>query len=118
MWIPGTRYLRHQQQWLRWYQEPFSHFHAVVAVSNEFELDQTMPPDTGLHLIIPLTNYNMLKKLLAVTAYINRFIQTLHNKVKVSKGPLTAVELDKARNQQIQLCQQEVYLKESIYTIL
>ena len=71
-----------------------------------------MPPDTGLHLIIPLTKYSTLKKLLAVTAYVNRFIQTLCNKVQVSKGPLTAIELDKARMQWIHSRQQEVYWRE------
>ena len=112
MWIHGPPWLPHQQQWPKWHQEPISHLHAVAAIANEFVPDQGMPPDTGLHLIIPLTKYSTLKKLLAVTAYVNRFIQTLCNKVQVSKGPLTAIELDKARMQWIHSCQQEVYWRE------
>ena len=112
MWLHGPPWLPYQHQWPQWHLEPVSHLHAVAAIANEFVPDLTMPPDTGLHLIIPLTKYSTLKKLLAVTGYVNRFIEILHNTVQVAKGPLTAVELDKARIQWIHSCQQEVYYRE------
>ena len=90
-------------------------FNLRVWVTNSPQLraiTQQEMTDTGLHHIIPLTKYSMLKKLLAATAYVNRFIQTLCNKVQVSKGPLTVIELDKARMQWIHSCQQEVYWRE------
>ena len=103
---PGYTYLH---QWPTWHQEPISHLHPVAAIANEFVPDQGMPPNTGLHRIIPLTKYSLLRRLLSVTTYINRFIQTLRNKTQASKGPLAAVELDTARVQWIHSCQHKVY---------
>ena len=101
--------LPYVHQWPTWHQEPVSHLHAVAAIANEFVPDQGMPPNTGPHRIIPLTKYSSVRRLLAVTAYVNRFIQTLHNKTQASKGPLTAVELDTERVQWIHSCQCKIY---------
>jgi len=99
IWFYGPPWLPYAHQWPTWLQEPIPHLHAVAAFANEFVPDQEMPPNSGPQRIIPLTKYSSLRRLLAVTTYVKRFIQTLRNKTQTSKGPVTAVELDKARVQ-------------------
>jgi len=75
----------------------------------EFTPDQGIPPDVGLHLIISVGRFSTLIKLLRVTVYVHRFIQALYNPATLPRGPLTALELNKARSEWAYSCQHEVY---------
>jgi len=66
------------------------------------------PPKTGLHNIIPVTKYSTLFKLLAVTAYVLRFVFNCHQQPP-KKGTLSAEELLRAKMAWIADCQQQVY---------
>jgi len=55
------------------------------------------PPSTGFNFIITVINYSTLYKLLAVTAYVIRFVFNGHHNHSSKKGPLSAEELHDAR---------------------
>ena len=111
LWINGPNWLPNQQQWPQWDQSPFSHLHAVAAITDEF-IPTAEPPSTGLHSIITVTRFSKLNKLLATTSYVYRFISNLRNPSEPQRGLLTPQELTQARLNWIYSCQQEVYWKE------
>ena len=110
MWFNGPVWLLNQQLWLKWEQEPISHLHAVVAMTEEFTPNGA-PPDSGLHFI-SVRRFSTLTKLLRVTVIVSRFIQALCNPATPLHGTITSVELSNVRIHWIHSCQHEVYWKE------
>ena len=89
---------------------------AATATAEEFTPTTTSQVTTGLHCIINLSNYSSLDKLIAITAYVYRFISNLKSG-NTQHGPLTAAELYQAKMYWIKDCQQQVYGRE-ISTLL
>ena len=61
---------------------------ATTATTKEVTPTESIQETNGLHCIINLTNYNSLSKLIAVTAYVYRFVTNLksHGKNALAKG--------------------------------
>ena len=90
---------------------------ATTATAEEFTPTTTSQVTTGLNCIINLSSYSSLDKLIAITAYVYRFISNLKSPGNTQHGPLTATELYQAKMYWIKDCQQQVYGKE-ISTLL
>ena len=95
--------------WPTWQPEPQIHLLAAAAIVEEFTPQPTTNPDVGLHKIIQLNNHSSLHKLLAVTAYVYRFVNNLCRSRPKLHGPLTAKELNSAQTRWIQACQELRY---------
>ena len=111
-WIHGPPWLPHQQQWPKWDHSPISHLHAVATIVDDFIPTEQTPPDIGLHIIIEVRRFSTLRRLLAVTTYVYRFLYNSRNPTTPQKGPITAQELHRARMEWIHSCQKEIYWKE------
>ena len=72
------------------------------------------PPESGLHCIINIVDYNSLDKLLGVTAYALRFIYNAQSSSSVSRksGPITPQEYGDAQIKWNHHSQQQVYYEE------
>ena len=68
---------------------------------------------SGVHRIITPDNYSSLERLLAVTAYVQRFIANLKQR-QPSKptGPLNPAELNTVRLKWIKVCQEQAFTSE------
>ncbi|XP_065911201.1 uncharacterized protein [Dysidea avara] len=109
LWWKGPPWLTTPHAWPTWQPEPQIHLHAATAIAEEFTPQPPTNPDVGLHKIIQLNNYSSLHKLLAVTAYIYRFVNNLCRSRPKLHGPLTAKELNSAQTRWIQACQELRY---------
>ena len=112
LWLHGPTWLLNKQQWPKWDHPPISHLHAVAAITDDFSPTQPAPPNVGLHLIITVSRFSTLRKLLVVTTYVCRFIHNLRHPAEIKKGPITAQEFHSARLKWIRTCQNEVYWRE------
>jgi len=65
--------------------------------TQEITGDEQVTQTVGLHCIITISNYNNLDKLLAVTAYVFRFITNLKESTVKHNDPLSPQELNKAK---------------------
>ena len=90
---------------------------ATTATAEEFTPTTTSQVTTGLNCIINLSSYSSLDKLIAITAYVYRFISNLKSPGNTQHGPLTTTKLYQAKMYWIKDCQQQVYGKE-ISTLL
>ena len=101
-WNHGLTWLSTPSEWPTWHRLEVLHVQGVadeLDTDHEAVNDTTIPP-FGIQCIIDITRFSLLNKLLAVTAYMNRFI---HNSRKYSAsrqtGPLTVLELTSAKVQ-------------------
>ena len=53
----------------------------------------------GIHNVIDIARFNTIDKLVAVTAYVLRYIHNIRKQQPQLIGPLTATELNTARKQ-------------------
>ena len=74
--------------------------------------DAPGPPNTGLCYIITIANYSTLYKLLAVTAYVYRFVFNCLHRQTPQTGPLSADKPRKAKFKWVTDCQGQVYWQE------
>ena len=111
-WWKGPPWMTTPDCWPKWQPQPDLHLHAAAAIAEEFVPQSGLSQDTGLHQVITLTNYSSLNKLLAVTAYVYRYINNLRRSKPRLTGPLTAEELNSAQTRWIQNCQERVYQRE------
>ena len=113
LWWKGPTWLTTPDSWPKWQPQPNVHLHATTAVAEEFvQQPVSNEENTGLYQIITLTNYSSLNRLLAVTAYMYRYINNLRRSKPRLNGPLTAEELNSAQIRWIRNCQEHVYPKE------
>ena len=116
LWQQGPSWLPSREQWSTW--DPSSE--ALLTQLQE-ELDnnpieqvlahctQTLP--SKLSNVMDISNYSSLQKLLAVTAYIFRFVNTTRQ-LSHSVGHLTPSELSKAKLKWLHTIQREAFLEE------
>jgi len=83
----------------------------LAVTAAEFQLStSSVPVSTGLQFIIDLANYSSHSRLLAVTAYISRFISNCRKQpLDRLSGPLTPEELLTAEMKWVKQCQRDVY---------
>ena len=80
----------------------------LAATVTAEELTPITTSQVMLHCIINLSNYSSLDKLIAIAAYVYRFISNLKSG-NTQHGPLSATELYQAKMYWIKDCQQQVY---------
>ena len=69
-----------------------------------------MPASAGIQFVLNVSNYSSHSRLLAVTAYILRFIDNCWKQhLDRLSGPLTPAELLRAETTWVKQCQHEVY---------
>ena len=68
---------------------------------------------TGIHNIVSVARFSSVGKLVAVTAYVLRYIHNSRKPRTLLNGPLTAIELDSARKLWISSSQSTCYPKET-----
>ena len=117
LWKHGPHWLPSESQWPSWNSCQVLHIQAPEAIAAEDTTDestQTEPPEetAGIHCIMDVSRYSTLTKLLAVTAYVLRFMKNLQNRENRQLGPLSAKEQQQARNKWIQNCQGLTYTAE------
>ena len=105
----GPKWLTTSEQWPKWQPSSHTHLLAAAATAGEFVPAETLKNEVGLHQIIHLEHHSSLSKLLAVTAYVFRFVANLKTGSKSQQGVLSPSELHSSR---IKNCQQETYSKE------
>ena len=114
LWQHGPSWLTTPDQWPVFQLPPLSPLYIAAAIATEFIPQEPSPPAHGLHCIMFIEKYSTLHKLLAVTAYVFRFIGNLKMQSAEHRqtGPLEAEELDRARQNWVKSTQQVTYRKE------
>ena len=114
LWQHGPSWLTTPDQWPVFQLPPLPPLFVAAAIANEFVPQEPSPPALDLHCVMSIDNYSTLHKLLAVTAYVLRFIGNLKTQPAEQRqiGPLEAEELDKARLNWVKNTQQVIYWKE------
>ena len=114
LWQHGPSWLTTPDQWPVSLLSPLSPLFIVAAIATEFIPQETSLPALGLHCLMSVDHYNTLHKILAVTAYVFRFIGNLRPQPEEQRqvGPLEAEELERARLNLIKSTQQVIYQKE------
>ena len=109
LWWNGPAWLTTSDTWPKWELQtlPMVQLHAAAALSKEFTLQPMAAEGTGLHQAIKLTSFSSLNRLLAVTAYVYRYVNNLCKSQPKLTGPLTAAELSCAQRRWVQECQKE-----------
>jgi len=114
LWQHGPSWLTTPDQWPVFQLPPLLPLFIAAAIATEFVPQEPSPPAHGLHCVMSIEKYSILHNLLAVTAYVFRFIGNL--KVQSAEhtqiGPLEAEELDRARQNWVKNTQQVTYQKE------
>ena len=112
LWSQGPPWITTQNHWPTWQPSSSLQMLATTTTTKEVTPTESIQETNGLHHIINLTNYSSLGKLIAVTAYVYRFITNLKSHGNNQQGPLTATELYQAKMHWLKDCQQQVYGKE------
>ena len=115
LWKQGPKWLPSKDSWPTWSQ-PFNiEMQALAITTTSFSLADTQQPSGTIHIssVVDITSYSKLHRLLAVTAYVYRFINNCKKSLQERvSGPLTPSEQHHALIIWVKQCQQEVYLKE------
>ncbi|XP_065894153.1 uncharacterized protein [Dysidea avara] len=113
-WKHGPTWLTSPSRWPIW---PNAETLLIQTDTDEevdvLPVDTTEAPKAGLHHLIDVTHFSELNKLLAVTAFVCRFINNAkHSSSSQKTGPLTASELTQANLKWIHDTQNTVFAKE------
>ena len=112
LWNNGPTWLCTEAEWPTWTLSSTTPLLAAAAVAESFIPPNSATCQVGLHRVINPTNYSKLRKLVAVTAYVKRFIANLKQPNDKQFGPLSPDELYKAKLCWIKSSQSEIYWKE------
>jgi len=101
LWRHGPTWLNSPSLWPAW---PQAEILLIQADVGEEDLEPLPPPadtsdssTTGLHHLIDVTKFSKLNKVLAITAYVCRFLHNVkHPSSSRQTGPLTTSELSQA----------------------
>ena len=110
LWLQGPRWLHSRHEWPHWVPT-----NILLQLTEDDDCDKT-PPTTqisedvaGIHNIIDITKFSTIDKLVAVTAYVLRYIHNTRKQQPLLIGPLTATELNTARKRWISSSQSSSY---------
>ena len=100
LWSQGPTWLHSESKWPKWL--PTGILQINIAEAEEGIEETTTPEEdtshiTGISNIVTITRYSSINKLLAVTAYVLRFIHNLSKQHTRLTGPLSVSELWSAR---------------------
>ena len=114
-WKHGPLWLISPSQWPTWQQSEILHVNTEAIC--ELELVQaevaTEHSTTGIHQLIDITAFSNLNKLLAVTAYVLRFVNNIRQPTSLRKlGTLTPSNLTQANLKWIHQVQYTVFSEE------
>lgn len=112
LWNHGPHWLTSTNNWPTWQATPTLHLQALAITSAVFNPNGKSHPTHGLHTIIDVTDYSTLHKLIAITAYVLRFVHC--SRGNRHSGPLTTAELQQAKHRWIKDCQHQVFSKEVV----
>ena len=92
LWKHDPTWLPNRSQWPSWPTTEVLQLSATETSTDGFTANGTVPiQQQGLHLLINLSDFSSLPRLLCITAYVFRFVQLLQKKV-IQQGPITAIE--------------------------
>ena len=120
LWSQGPSWLLSESKWPKWL--PTGILHINIAEAEE-GIEQTMTPEedtshiTGISNIVTITRYSSINKLLAVTAYVLRFIHNLSKRHTRLTGPLSVSELQSAKKFWISSSQHSCFKDELSYLL-
>ena len=117
LWLHGPPWLLSRQDWPQWV--PTNVLLQLV------EDDDDTPSTTqgsdenvaGIHNVVNITRYSSIGKLVAVTAYVLRYIHNSRKQQPLLNGPLTATELNSARKLWISSSQSTSYATELTFLL-
>ena len=127
LWPHGPQWLPFIEQWPSWtcsrilplqLSEITDAEDPATAASNAVTMTdgttQTDPEEKqpGIHNVIDVSGLSTLSNLLAVTAYVLRFVKNLQNNVTKTVGPLSVQERQDAQRKWIQNSQAQIYADE------
>ena len=118
LWSHGPSWLISESRWPKWL--PTGILHINIAEAEE-GIGQTTSPgkDTsyvaGISNVVTITRYSTINKLLAVTAYVLRFIHNVSKQNARLTGPLSVSELQSAKKLWISSSQRSCFKDEFLY---
>ena len=114
----GPQWLQTRSDWPQW-----TPTNALLQLTEDGDCDNAASTThisqdvTGIHNIIDIARFSTIDKLVAVTAYVRRFLHNAHKKQPKFVGPLTVTELTTARKQWISSSQSSSYATELAYLL-
>ena len=125
LWKHGPQWLPLVEQWPSWKPSKVLHLHLcdiaedtdATANNTKTTTDGTTQTDPaekqpGIHNLIDVSRFSTLSRLLAVTAYVLRFVKNLQNRTTKPDGPLSVQERQEAQRKWIQNSQALIYAAE------
>ena len=117
LWLHGPRWLHSRQDWPQW--TPTNAFLQLAEEEDEHESQppatQTSKDVTGINAVIDITRFSTIDKLIAVTAYVLRYVRNTCTKQPPVIGPLSAAERNAALKEWIFSSQASSYPAELNY---
>ena len=110
LWTHGPDWLKDPSNWPKW--TPASTILEVQVADEKPITTTTKQNQTHVFTVIDPSRYSHLYRLTAVIAYVYRFIHNLRRQSDLQSGPLTNIELSKARIQLIIAVQRSTYPEE------
>ncbi|XP_065896204.1 uncharacterized protein [Dysidea avara] len=117
LWKHGPQWLPSENSWPTWSFSPTIELQALAVTATSFSPSTTPQYAGTLHIncIIDISNYSTLSRLLAVTAYVYRFISNCKKPQQEREtGSLTPSEQHHASIIWVKQCQEEVYSRELV----
>ena len=115
LWKQESQWLPSKDSWPTWSFSPTIEMQALAVTTTSFTPSATQQPSGTIHInnIIDITSYSRLSRLLAVTAYVCRFITNCKKPLQERvTGPLTPAEQHHALIIWVRQCQEEDYSRE------
>ena len=115
LWKHGPQWFLSENSWPTWSFLPTIELQALAVTATSFSPSATQQYASTIHIncIIDISNYSTLSRLLAVTAYMFRFITNSKKpKQKRVTDPLTPSEQYFALTTWVKQCQEEIYSRE------
>jgi len=118
LWLQGPQWLPSRHKWPQWVPT-----NALLQLAEDDDCEkastttQTSEDVPGIHNIIDIAHFNTIDKLVAVTAYVFRYIHNTRKKQPQLLGPLTVTELNTARKQWISNSQSSSYSTELAFLL-
>lgn len=98
LWLHGPHWLPNEPNWPTWI--PTNTLHLQTTEDMDSDIIDSHDPENknneGMCAIIDASRYSHLQRLIAVTAYVLRFVNNLHKGHSKVTGPLTVTELKTA----------------------
>ena len=116
LWTHGPYWLPFESQWPSWNLSQVLHINSSNDVDAETPVDestQTEPAEENFY-VIDVSRYSTPRKLLAVTAYVLRFVRNVQSRETRATGPLSAKEQHVAHHKWTKDCQRVTYAAETI----